>query len=61
LFIEVILKKKNVTKDHPKFIQGKKKKNPPFAREKKILVMKEQLCFLKSTTSLMMMGLFFSF
>lgn len=48
-----------MTKDHPKLIQGKQK-TPPFAREKKFLVMKEQLCFLKRTTSLMM-GLFFSF
>jgi hypothetical protein len=35
LFIEVILKKKNVTKDHPKFIQGKKKKTPHLQEKKK--------------------------
>jgi len=55
-----LFEKENVTKDHPKFISRKKKK--PFAREKKILVMKEQLCSLKGTTSLMMgLFLFFSF
>jgi hypothetical protein len=57
LFIEVILKKK--CDKRPSKIYSRKKKKP-FTREKNFLVMKEQLCFLKSTTSLMM-GLFFFF